>query len=72
MPELPDVEVFRKYLDKTALHQTVKKVEIFAKDILDEASQKQLQSQVEGQQSESTEHHGKYLFTRLSGERIWN
>ncbi|MFW6102041.1 MAG: DNA-formamidopyrimidine glycosylase [Chloroflexota bacterium] len=68
MPELPDVEVSRKYLDKTALHQTVKKVEIFAEDVLDEASQKQLQSQVEGQQFESTDRHGKYLFTRLSDD----
>jgi len=66
MPELPDVEVFRKYLGKTALCQSIVKVEVFAEDILDDLSQKQLQSQIEGHQFESTERHGKYLFTRLS------
>jgi formamidopyrimidine-DNA glycosylase len=29
MPELPDVEIFRKYLDTTALHKTIKTVQVF-------------------------------------------
>lgn len=68
MPELPDVEVFRKYMDKTALHQTIKEIKVSAKDILDGVSEKQLQSKVKGRQIESTKRHGKYLFTRLSGD----
>jgi formamidopyrimidine-DNA glycosylase len=70
MPELPDVEVFRKYLDKMALHQSIEKVEVFAKDILNNISQKQLQSQLEGRQFESTARHGKYLFANL-GDNSW-
>ncbi|MFO7772956.1 MAG: bifunctional DNA-formamidopyrimidine glycosylase/DNA-(apurinic or apyrimidinic site) lyase [Dehalococcoidia bacterium] len=68
MPELPDVEVFRRYLDKTALHQTIEKVEVFAQDILDEVSPKRLQSQTEGCQLDFTDRRGKYLFTRISDD----
>ncbi len=68
MPELPDVEVFRKYLDSTALHQTVESVEVRAPDILDGVSSKQLQSKTKEHQFMSTDRHGKYLFTRLSSD----
>ena len=66
MPELPDVEIFRKFLDKTALHLSIEKVEVLATDVLDDISQKQLQSQIKGHQFESTDRYGKYLFTGLS------
>jgi len=68
MPELPDVEVFRKYVDRTALHQTIESVEVFAPDILGEVTPKQLQSKTKGHQFMSTDRHGKYLFTRLSND----
>jgi len=66
MPELPDVEVFRKYLNKMALHQSIEKVEVSAKDVLNNISQKRLQSQLQGRQFESTARYGKYLFASLS------
>ncbi len=34
MPELPDVEVFRRYLDSTALRQKVARVEFENKKVL--------------------------------------
>jgi formamidopyrimidine-DNA glycosylase len=68
MPELPDVEVFREYVDRTALHQTVESVEVHAPEILGNVSAKRLQSQTEGHQFTSTDRHGKYLFTRLSDD----
>lgn len=66
MPELPDVEIFRKYLERSALHQPVKKVEVSAPEILEGISQERLQSQVEGHRFESTVRHGKYLLVSLS------
>jgi formamidopyrimidine-DNA glycosylase len=33
MPELPDVEIFRQYLNATALHQTIETVEIKGKEM---------------------------------------
>jgi formamidopyrimidine-DNA glycosylase len=68
MPELPDVEVFRKYLDRTALHQSIENVQVRAPDILGSVSSKQLQSQAKEHQFKSTDRHGKYLFTRLSDD----
>lgn len=68
MPELPDVEVFRKYLDEMALHQSLEKVEMFASDVLDGISRKQLQSRVKERQLESTARHGKYLFAKVSDD----
>jgi formamidopyrimidine-DNA glycosylase len=68
MPELPDVEVFRKYLENKALHQSIKKMEVLAKNILDNVSEQQLQSRVEGYEFESADRHGKYLFVKLSGD----
>jgi len=68
MPELPDVEVIRKYVDKTVLHQSINKVEVSAKDILDGISEKHLQSQVKEREFESTYRHGKHLFAKLSGD----
>lgn len=66
MPELPDVEVFRRYLDSTALHQSIEKVDVLVSDILDDISAKKLQSKVKGRQFESTARHGKYLFANLT------
>jgi len=68
MPELPDVEIFRKYLDSTALHQIIDGVEVRAPDILRDISPQHLQSQTRGHQFVSTDRHGKYLFTKLSGD----
>jgi hypothetical protein len=47
MPELPDVEVFRRYLDETALHQPIDRVDVFAKDVLGGLSQRHLQSPIQ-------------------------
>jgi len=68
MPELPDVEVFRRYLNSTALHQMIQSVEVRASDVLSEVSSEQLQSQTKGHEFASTHRHGKYLFTSLSDD----
>jgi len=68
MPELPDVEVFREYLDRTALHQAVESVGVSVPEILADISPEELQSQTNGHQFVSTGRHGKYLFARLSDD----
>lgn len=30
MPELPDVENYKRYLDRTALHKTIKQAEVLS------------------------------------------
>ena len=36
MPELPDVEIFKQYLDSTSLHKNIEKVEILAPEMIKE------------------------------------
>lgn len=64
MPELPDVEIFRNYLNSTSLHQKIKNADIREKDMLGEVSSRSLQMRLKGRQFESALRHGKYLFTK--------
>lgn len=66
MPELPDVESLRHYLDSTALHQTVRQVEVKSEKILSGITAPQLQSALQGRCLQSTRRHGKYLLARLN------
>lgn len=43
MPELPDVEVYKKYLDATSLHKTIQAEEVDDSRILHRISKKKLQ-----------------------------
>jgi len=62
MPELPDVERFKGYLDANALHQKVAAVEVRDADILERVSARRLRSQLRGRPFESTSRYGKFLF----------
>jgi formamidopyrimidine-DNA glycosylase len=65
MPELPDVEVFKGYLDATALHQEITEVAVRSRQILGNISSQKLKDHLENRQFESTRRHGKYLFVHL-------
>lgn len=68
MPELPDVEYFKTYIDATSLHQAIDSVAVHRDDILGKVSARSLRQRLLGRSLESTERHGKYLFARLSGD----
>jgi formamidopyrimidine-DNA glycosylase len=65
MPELPDVETFRRYLDATSLHQEIEKVEGRSRQVLEGVSAQELEAGLEGRTFESTRRHGKYLLVEL-------
>jgi formamidopyrimidine-DNA glycosylase len=67
VPELPDVEIFRRYLRRTTLHEKVEKlsVERAAGRILKGTSARRLGRRVRGRRLDSTRRHGKYLFVGL-------
>jgi formamidopyrimidine-DNA glycosylase len=67
MPELPDVEVFRQYINSTSLHQKIESVEVRNEIILGGVSARELQSALKGRTFESTRRHGKNLFVELDG-----
>lgn len=65
MPELPDVETFKRYFNATSLHQRIARVTVCAPDILEGVSVRKLKRRLKGREFESTKRHGKYLFVRL-------
>jgi formamidopyrimidine-DNA glycosylase len=67
MPELPDVEIFKRYLDATSLHQRIEKVTAGPARILDGITAKALAERLTGQSLTGTRRHGKHLFAALSG-----
>ncbi|MFW5844463.1 MAG: Fpg/Nei family DNA glycosylase [Spirochaetota bacterium] len=68
MPELPDVEVFRRYLDSTSLHRRIDGVEITSSRLLRGVSQRQLGKALEGRTFVEGRRHGKHLFAKIEGE----
>lgn len=64
MPELPEVETFKRYLDKTSLKQTIKDVQVIDKRILD-VEEINLRQCLKGKRFETSTRHGKYLLVYL-------
>jgi len=65
LPELPDVEVYRRYLNATSLHQEVLDLDIRTDQILEETSSRKLKSGLKNRSFDSTNRHGKYMFVEL-------
>lgn len=65
MPELPEVEVFRRFAEQHALNRTIQSVQIFHPKILEKLSASALQSAVQGQRFIQAARHGKLLFLQL-------
>ena len=70
MPELPEVEIFKRYLDATSLHQRIDDVDVRNTYILKETSARELARGLKGRRFESSRRHGKHLFVRADGE-LW-
>lgn len=69
MPELPDVETFKRYFSSTALHQRIDAVEARDCRILKGISRQKIRKELRGRSFESTSRHGKYLFVRTDVDR---
>jgi formamidopyrimidine-DNA glycosylase len=70
MPELPDVEIFKRYLDATSLHQRINDVDVRNAYILKQISARALAHGLKGRRFESSQRHGKHLFVR-AGDKLW-
>lgn len=62
MPELPDVETFRRYLESRALGKVVTRAEVSAPAMVRNGSPRRLRSRLGGARFRATHRHGKYLF----------
>src|SRR4029077_5283894 len=70
MPELPDVEMFKRYLDATSLHQRIDDVDVRSTYILKDVTARELARGLKGRRFESSRRHGKHLFVRADG-KLW-
>ena len=70
MPELPEVETFKRYFDATSLHQRIADVDVLSAYLLKSVSARELGRRLKGRRFESTRRHGKHLFARTDGN-IW-
>ena len=64
MPELPEVETFKRYLDRTSLKQLIKDIRVTDNRIL-KTEENQLINILKGKRFESSVRHGKYLLVDL-------
>ena len=70
MPELPDVESFKRYLDATSLHQRITGVDVRSAYVLKGGSARELARRLKGHRFESSRRHGKHLFVRADRD-LW-
>jgi formamidopyrimidine-DNA glycosylase len=70
MPELPDVETFKRYLDATSLHQRIGDVDVRSGYVLKDVSAHDLARRLKGRCFESSCRHGKHLFVRADRD-LW-
>ena len=70
MPELPEVEIFKRYLDRTSLRQRIVRVDVQRPYVLKGISASELTRQLKGRRFESSRRHGKHLFVR-AGRDVW-
>lgn len=65
MPELPDVETFRRRFDAQALGRTIANAHILDDRLLEGVTSRRLSQALSGHRVASTSRHGKYLFAEL-------
>ncbi|MGM0681548.1 MAG: Fpg/Nei family DNA glycosylase [Thermodesulfobacteriota bacterium] len=68
MPELPDVEIYRKYMESTALDQKISQVNLYCPKILKGITEAELEPALNGRRFTTARRHGKYLFAALDNE----
>ncbi len=67
MPELPEVETFRRYIDRTSMGRTIERAEVKNPIIVRPFSAAEVVAAVQGSSFISSHRHGKNLFLELSG-----
>lgn len=67
MPELPDVEILKRYVDATSLHKEVADVMVRAQLVVGSSPQT-IRERLRGSELTETRRHGKHLFVHVSDE----
>ncbi len=69
MAELPEVEIFKRHVERTAFRNKIQEVDVRNRKILKEVDLQRLQKGLRGHTFESARRHGTYLFLRLDSGR---
>lgn len=64
MPELPEIALYKKYVDATSLHQKITNIEFTEKKLL-QNPEKDFRKAMEGKEFSESRQLGKYLFLRI-------
>lgn len=62
MPELPEVETYRRYFAKHALHQRIARVDVRDERVLGEVRKETFARRLRGREFTEARRHGKHLF----------
>ncbi len=65
MPELPDVEIFRRYFDSTSLNKKIVRADVKSPEMLTGVNKNDLIRKLKGNEFVSSSRHGKYFFGSL-------
>lgn len=65
MPELPDVEIFRRFLERHGVGKTIDRMEVRAPGLLIDTTRRKLEKRAAGRRIAATRRHGKNLFAAL-------
>lgn len=65
MPEYPEVELNKQYINSTCLHREIGSIDLRTKMILENGTIKDFEQHLAGHAFSSTHRHGKYLFLEL-------
>ena len=68
MPELPDVEIYKQYIDSTSLDQKIKKTETGDQKVM-QVSPSQAGKELSGKKLTKTKRLGKWLFCSVENEK---
>ncbi len=67
MPELPEVETFKKYFDYTSLHQKITGVTCKSASLIKKATCKDVKKELTGKSFTSAQRKGKFLIADIKG-----
>jgi formamidopyrimidine-DNA glycosylase len=70
MPELPDVEILRLYLETTALHKTLTEIDVLQSSLVERMPVQEFRQALRHKRMTDTARHGKYLLVNLDGQ-LW-
>jgi formamidopyrimidine-DNA glycosylase len=70
MPELPDVEILKEFIQENALNKQIRDIKIIDQRIIQDTDTQTIQKIIIGRSFTSVVRHGKHLFIDLNGA-IW-